>query len=207
VWFAHVADANGITFNPRPREAGRTTYHLSGAQVEVGAFPTSYIPTTSAAATRALDVATAPVGSWFNPMAGSLVADAMIPSQITSANSEVLSIGATGDDQIILRTLLTSGVTQGLSFVGGVDKGSAATANGVVIGANFKTGLAYTVPALSLSVALNGNVAAIGTVTETPTLAPLNIGSGRAAPINGYVRRVRYWPRAFSAEQLQAITQ
>ena len=34
--------------------------------IEVGAFPTSYIPTAGATATRAVEVATLPVGTWFN---------------------------------------------------------------------------------------------------------------------------------------------
>ena len=44
-----------------------------GAQVEAGFFPTSYIPTTTAAATRAEDQISAPNDGWLRPDVGSLV--------------------------------------------------------------------------------------------------------------------------------------
>ncbi len=43
-----------------------------GAQVETGSVATSYIPTTTAAMTRAADVITAPVGAWYNQPEGTL---------------------------------------------------------------------------------------------------------------------------------------
>jgi hypothetical protein len=50
-----------------------TTIYAAGAQMELGAFPTSYIPTTTAAVTRAGDFASvtgADLSSWYNPAEG-----------------------------------------------------------------------------------------------------------------------------------------
>jgi len=43
-----------------------------GPQVEVGAFPTSYIPTNGSGATRAAEYFNIPKGNWFNPISSSV---------------------------------------------------------------------------------------------------------------------------------------
>ena len=62
-----------VVFTP---SAGTLTCTVTGsvtsAQLEAGQFPTSYIPVTAAAVTRARDQISMPVGSWFNANQGSL---------------------------------------------------------------------------------------------------------------------------------------
>ena len=56
------------------------TVQLYGAQLEAGAFPSSYIPTTGATATRARDLAEIPTSAFgYNNGAGSLVIDVLTP--------------------------------------------------------------------------------------------------------------------------------
>ncbi len=47
-------------------------YYVSYAQLEQGRFPTSYIPTTSVAVTRAMDTLNIPTGSWYNASQGTM---------------------------------------------------------------------------------------------------------------------------------------
>jgi hypothetical protein len=59
---------------------GISGIYIWGAQLEAGSFPTSYIPTTSATATRAADVASitgANFSSWYNQGSGSVVANVL----------------------------------------------------------------------------------------------------------------------------------
>lgn len=44
-----------------------------GAQLEVGAYPTSYIPTLTTTVTREYDLCTVPVGGWYNQSEGTVV--------------------------------------------------------------------------------------------------------------------------------------
>lgn len=68
---------------------GTSGYYFWGAQVEQLAFPTSYIATTAATATRAVDSATILIGPWYNPSAGTLLAafySNLLSSNYTSYN-------------------------------------------------------------------------------------------------------------------------
>ena len=59
---------------------GNVDLLVYGLQIEAGAFPTSYIPTTGAAATRARDIAEIPTSAFgYNNDKGSLVIDVLTP--------------------------------------------------------------------------------------------------------------------------------
>jgi hypothetical protein len=55
VWFSYVADTTSVRMNIRSDAENAATVILWGAQVEAGSFPTSYIPTTTAAQLRIAD--------------------------------------------------------------------------------------------------------------------------------------------------------
>jgi hypothetical protein len=67
-----IADSSG---NVVYTGDGTSGIYVWGAQLEVGAFPTSYIPTTSSTATRAADVASMTgtnFSSWYNALQGAI---------------------------------------------------------------------------------------------------------------------------------------
>jgi hypothetical protein len=70
IWMSFTtANYSGLSFTLRTAESGSKTFYAWGAQVEAGAFATSYIPTTSSTVTRSADNASI-TGSnfsrWFN---------------------------------------------------------------------------------------------------------------------------------------------
>src|SRR4029077_1168779 len=75
-----------LTFTPT---AGTLTCTVTGsvlnAQLEAGAFATSYIPTTAAAVTRNADVCTGSTASWYNAAASSLAIEYIVPYSTPSA--------------------------------------------------------------------------------------------------------------------------
>lgn len=79
----YLADASG---NPVYQGDGVSGLYFWGAQLERGPFATSYIPTTSAPATRPADVVTATLGSWFPQSDGATVLCEIMQEGITSGN-------------------------------------------------------------------------------------------------------------------------
>src|SRR3989338_8556211 len=69
---------------------GSSGLYLWGAQIEQGAFATSYIPTTTTAVTRVADRLTIPIGVWFTQDSGSTVTE--FDRNQSSSSSAVLAL-------------------------------------------------------------------------------------------------------------------
>ena len=185
--------------------------YVWGAQLEQGAFPTSYIPTTAAAVTRAADVATMPTSTWFNAAASSLAADfivAQAPNPSLANSRSPAGLGSGTDANVIrLWGQLSNSSNAAISTaIASANTNSAAlgatTANAVMKLAGAWNG--------TTSVgSLNGAAAASQSIGMPAGLNTLTIGDtspGSTNYLNGWVRRVRYWNAALSAAQLQSVT-
>jgi hypothetical protein len=180
---------------------------LWGAQLEQGTFATSYIPTTAASVTRAADscsISVANMSPWFVPPGGSWMMEFInfIPSP---PNSRV--IGNTGTGGGITPLFLPSSLV-----VGQYDATTAVqTANSIVVNAISKAASTWAVGQAKMC-ANGGAVATSATLTSGYTgLAAGGVtfmGNLPSATDNtsGYIRRVRYWPRALSNAELQSVT-
>jgi hypothetical protein len=217
-----IAATSGVTFvtgltnnlNNAPRSlsyAGTGTgVFMWGAQTEAGGFATSYIPTTAAAVTRAMDNASMPTGAWFNPAASSLLAEYMVTTSLgiaptgcdacglsdgTAANKMVLrgqnSAQATGLFFSTIAGASTLSVARG-PYTGGVPVKLAAMWNGVAPRGALNGG---AVVGYSSALPAGINVLAIG--NQVP---------GGTAPLSGHIRRVSYWSKALTDVELQALT-
>jgi hypothetical protein len=174
-----------------------------GAQLEAGTFATSYVPTTTAAVTRAADVAT--VGTftpWFNPVEGTMVAEYSF-SGIGSGLQTIWSIDdATANERHTLR--LNAGVLGSVVVDGGATQASFG------LGALTAGPVARTASAFALNdfaVSLNGGAVSTDAAGTLPTVTRLTLGSRLGAEyLSGYLRRVRYYRARRSAADLQALT-
>lgn len=196
-----------LTFTPT---AGSLTLTVSGtvtnAQLEAGTFATSYIPTTMAAVTRAADVARVPALSsiGFNPTEGTLFAQAsfMAPAPHTSVQG-IVSIQNNAFTNFHLINRQTAGALFGTSVDSGV---SQAYPNTGLMPTNtvFKTAYAYK--ANDFGICTNGGTPVTdnaGTVASAVNTMLVGNASGL---LNGHIRRLRYYPRRLSNQQLQALT-
>lgn len=189
---------------------------LWGAQLEAGAFPTSYIPTTSATATRAADLASMTgtnLSSWFNATKGTLFAEYNIPFALAFGTFPrifaLIGIGGAAVDDLPLFVLQTSGKSASFnSFNAGVNAGRIDASPLFVANTIIKAAACYTNN--DRAVTANGEVPTTSATAYTiPTIVIARIGAQDNAGIsmiNGYIRRIVYWPVRVPNSQLQFIT-
>jgi hypothetical protein len=188
---------------------GTSGVYLWGAQLEAGAFPTSYIPTTTATATRAADVASitgSNFSSWYNQTEGTVFVDASGVNNINVSTRAYVEIRDASSSE---RILLGYGTTSNNRFLVGVSGGATAADITVASLPTAKATGAYKVNSFQL--ASNNILGTEDVVGLVPTVTQLQIGSqdGSTANtfINGTIKRLTYWPTRLANTTLQQITQ
>jgi len=183
--------------------AGNSIY-LWGAQLEAAAFPSSYIPTTTASATRAADVLTVPVSGIDYPL--SLFAEFELNASVaTSQWALVLSNGTANE----ISEIGPSGaaVARVITIAGAVQQ--AAVTAGAAISVGVATKIAARATTNDINIAKGGTLGTADTSATnpaTPTTILFGAQSGSVQPLWGYLRRVAVWPRALTDAELQAVT-
>jgi hypothetical protein len=175
-----------------------------GAQLEEGAFPTSYIPTTTAAATRATDVADiTSISSFYNQVEGTLFAEGVIRK---NTDGTPLLFDDTTQDEVVRISVLSTGIPSLVVVDGGVSQ--AAIGIGSAITAPFTYKMAGAIKENDFQAALNGALGTADTSGTMPTLTRLRLGRRLAATgvYNGHIRKVAYYPRRLSNSLLQQLT-
>ena len=181
--------------------------YVWGAQLEVGAFPTSFIYTNGGAVTRAADLAAInTLSPWFNSSQGTLFAQFEASPNTFTAYVDI-SNGVTAQNSIHIDN--DGGLMRSVYY-----SGSAPVAT-LSLGA---IGTVGTVNKVATSYALNNfraNRNGGSIVTDTAGALPvgltqMNIGadpSGTAANvINGHIQRITYYPRSMANYELQSLT-
>jgi hypothetical protein len=181
---------------------GTSGLYLWGAQLEVGAFPTSYIPTTTAAATRAADSAiVTPVSSFYNPAEGTLYA-AFRPRTVTGTRTLIAFDNDTEDEQVRLRNVAADPfltVNNGGVEQANIDAGTVAAETVYGLTGGFKLN--------DFAASLNGATVVTDTTGTMPTITHLRIGNSKAGNIyNGAIAKVAYWPKRLTNTLLEQLT-
>jgi hypothetical protein len=183
-----------------------TSIDVWGAQLEAGAFATSYIPTTTATVTRAADVASitgSNFSSWYNQTEGTVFGSASV-SVAAAYSGYVAEIGSFNDGFLMFRQSDSQPVQR--VRVGGADQyingfGAIWTTTGV-----FRNVMAYKADDFAGSI--NGGALGIDASGTLPVVSSLQVGrTGSTAYLNGHIRRITFWPTRLSNTTLQQITQ
>jgi hypothetical protein len=181
---------------------GASGIFLWGAQLEVGSFSTSYIPSVASQVTRAANSASM-IGNnfarWYNVNAGTFYAQSdsfgtgtrriTFASDGTDSNRIVQSFTASTN----LGFVITSGNLQAQMSVSGT--GAANTA------------LAYATD--NFAFARNATLDTDSAGTVPVGLTQMQIGAGLTAatsPLNGTISRIAYFNRRLADSELQGIT-
>jgi hypothetical protein len=181
---------------------GTSGLYIWGAQLEIGAFPTSYIPTTSAAATRSADSAVVtPISSFYNQSEGTLFAEASLPQ--TPNNAFAADIYTDVQNRIgILRGPNTANMNS-FVFAGNVTQ---ANLGNTVSAQPTKTALSFRTDDFASTT--NGGTIATDSLGTLPVATSVRIGQradgGQAA--NGHIRKIAYWPKRLTNTLLEQLT-
>lgn len=200
--------------------AGTLVLTVSGsvtqAQLEVGAFATSYIPTAAAAVTRAADsvvMTGAQFSDWFNASEGTIVAEFTAANGVGTAAQGVFAIGNRsagfpGSSAIYVGRETSRAMSATSRSAGVTDV--ALTAANVANAATAKIALAFK--ANDFAASLNGGAVITDTSAVMPAVNAMSIGDFTGGwqtasnPINGHIRRIRYWPNRLPNALLQEAT-
>jgi hypothetical protein len=186
------------------------TLRIGLPQLEQGAFATSPILTSTAAATRSADVASitgTAFSSWYRQDEGTMFAELAVAQPNTGGNQFVFR---TSDNTYNNAIALNIPVSAQLSTAsGGVFDGSASSVANLVANVSAKIGAAYS--SNNLGISLNGATTIIDATAIIPTaLNRADIGSDHVG-LNrvkaGTIRRICFWPTRLPNNTLQSITQ
>lgn len=172
------------------------TLRVGLPQLELGAFATSPIRTTSAAATRAADVVTVTRPPVFRSR-GAMFADATFASIVNSAvsNQFLLRYSASNFNDMMALNIADTSVVDQASASGGAFDGAALTSGAISAGVAFKAAGAWAENDLS-AIRNAGSVGQDTSFTMPLNLSVLNIGSdhnGTNHIGSAYLRRVALW--------------
>ena len=189
---------------------GYSGLFIWGAQLEAGAFATSYIPTVASQVTRAADAASMTgtnFSSWYNAAEGSLYADALRVNIPVSANTTLADI-SDGTTNNRIRFWVWSGATSTLRFtvVNGTNQADLSLGT-LSSGVAFKAAGAYRVNDFAGS--LNAGTVLTDTSGSVPSgLSRFDIGAAGTTgeAFNGTIRKIAYYPIRVSNTNLQALT-
>ena len=188
---------------------GYSGIYIWGAQLELGAFATSYIPTVASQVTRAADAASMTgtnFSTWFNTGEGTLYAEGFTANTSTTG---IVSINDnTGNNRIDMRLTLGTGVGSSFISVNGTNQAlftSNATAN-----TQAKQVVAYKVD--DFAFCRNAGTVQTDTSGTIPTLVTqMRIGTLDGATNNtwllgGSIKKIAYYPIRVTNAQLQSLT-
>ena len=186
---------------------GTSGIYIWGAQLEAGAFATSYIPTVASQVTRAADVAVMTgtnFSSWYNQSEGTFFVSSDY-TLVVGGNYRFDVTDGTSSNQMRLRSapsgstqsrfeLTTSGVAQTTL--------SPATTNPALN----KDAIAYKLD--DAAAVVNAGTAGVDTSLTPATMNQMAIGATRlgASPINGHIQRIAYYNRRLANSELTALT-
>ena len=207
-----VGEAGGVNFYAVDFRGSNTLSEILvfGAQLETGAFPTSYIPTSGSAVTRAADIASLPVERFaYNQSKGSVVATGSTVSTVGAGkeminlndgtNSNYMQLNKTAfTNQTRARFFVITGNTTQAQIFSAVGSVSAGSVNKHA-GAFQKNDFAFV---------FDGSLKGVDTVGEVPPVTTVTLGASAtsAQQLNGHIKSVQYYPLRLSNAQLQALT-
>jgi hypothetical protein len=199
-----------LTFTPT---VGVLTLTVTGtvqyAQLETGAFATSFIPTAASQVTRTADVAVMTgtnFSDWYNASEGAFLASAVLTRQAAIALTGIFSANDnTGLTNYMNAFYRGTGALGTNIYAGSVSQLDQNTLGVTVANTVVNIGIAYK---LNNSVSYaNATVQTTDTSVTIPTVTQLQLGfTPTGAYLNGILRNFRFWPQRILNAEGQAFS-
>lgn len=208
--YTSVSGLNFFQFGVDLRDASQSTQSAQtifawGAQVEAGAFPTSYIPTTSGTAIRSADVCSI-TGADFDRVYNQ--SELSIYSEVSFAPALVGFPAVSFNNQTAAERVelaVFAGPTRLACFV--AQNNTTQAAPNIPASANQFHKAALYAKLNSFQFALNGVLATKDTVGLMPTATRLNIGKQfNEVYLNGHLKQLTIYRKALTDAKLQTLT-
>lgn len=201
LFIALLNNTNNTTRGPSYIGTGGGIY-VWGFQTEAGAYPTSYIPTTSASVTRSTDIFTIPTSAWYNQSAGSVSENI---SWETSSGTGYPMLWRFDDTTNSNRWNMW--IYQGSPVRLGFDAFTGSTGQGSASVVSTLTGSAKISAAQFLNntrSAVNGSLNTLQSTYTPPTVTQLTLHTYTA---NKWIKTFKYYPLRVSDSQVQLLSQ
>ncbi len=179
---------------------------LWGAQLEAGAFATSYIPTTSAAVTRAADNGVLNTLSTigYNALEGALYAEVMRPA--LSGSALIADFRVSSGNRIGFgNNIGGGGVTEWDCYVQNASADQAFLRSATAV-AGQPVKIACSWKANDFALSIDGGAAITDVSGSLPSPTTLSVGRNGDVTkwLNGYLKNLRYYQRKMNVQALTA---
>ena len=198
-----MLDADTASATPTFTGANRTLF-MWGAQHEVGAFATSYIPTVASQVTRTADIAliqTPNFAPWYNQPQGTFFVEFTPDTTVASVNVRVLTVSQAAAAGRVVDIYPNVGIWTTFNGTANLATGAATvTSTPQKFAAAFASG--------SYAACFNGGTVATASTATVNSPTQMTIGHFPSPTnfINGHIRSIRFYPTRLNDAQLQALT-
>jgi len=177
-----------------------------GAQLEAGAFATSYIPTVASQVTRSPDAASLTgtnFSSWYRADEGTVYTETFNAQTVPSGTFPGVWRMNDGANNNRISLYITSAAT----YVGVVRGGSAqGTTVNIITTANTSLKNAYVYKSKDLAMSTNAGTVATVSSGEIPILTQFLLSSGDEAGRQLWHKKIAYYPKRLTNAELQGLT-
>jgi len=209
-FFFGYASGSDSNFNGEGLTTGETKFYAWGGQVELGNFATSYIPTTTAAVTRAADDATmtgANFSDWWNAIEGTFVLDHSIDGGNADGRSLFIWDQVSDNESMHLAGHpITSGYHRLLIYDGGVGQLDEMQHGPLTVGVPFK--LAFAFKLNDVAYCKDGGALLTDTTVTIPTVNELRFAQRQSdyRVARSHFRSLQFYNTRITNAELQELT-
>jgi hypothetical protein len=174
-----------------------------GAQLEAGAFETSYIPTVASQVTRAADLATVATSPWFTAASGTIFNQNLIAQTRATGTYTVFTIGTSTTNELRQR-YISGGLQQQIVETSQTfNQGITPVANTV-----YRQAMAFEVDNAASST--NGSAATTDTSVTLPTgtltTAYIGMTTTSISQLSGWLQAIKFYPARLQNGRLASLS-